>query len=361
MSIKYSYQIALISWMGFVGDLQSRVETGVHYLQVETVNDSLHGFLERPLPIRKIFWQIPQPPMTTTSFPKDLINSKQWSIHNYGDNSGNGSMGADVSLRKSWDITLGDTTVIIVFLNSGLPVDGSNTINHPDFVGTNRLALVPDTIPDFGVLANRDTTLDTSQITLTLHDFIGHGMRVAGVAAANSQSSSGIRGVCPECKVSPVKIFYNYRRSTYIDIVYGLAYVSEVFRPYFSNHKVIVNISAGSTEYDKENELRDAVELNTSLAIIAAAGNETGTVRPVHLPASLAPDYSHVIAVASSDHQDYLSNFSSFGPELTLSAPGGTTINKWGTPTVQYVQYPQIIWTTAPTYNYDDQDFTDHT
>ena len=143
-----------------------------------------------------------------------------------------------------------------------------------------------------------------------------HGTTVAGIAAG-FDPERGIFGVCPFCKILPIKVVNDDGVVTDDAIVGALRYMNNLNRQ-GANIRV-ANASFGkflSSEMVAIN-IRDLPHLKDTL-MVAAAGNENTS-----LP-SYPAGWDNVIAVASTDLFSGLkSDFSNFGTWVDISAPSG--------------------------------------
>lgn len=135
----------------------------------------------------------------------------------------------------------------------------------------------------------------------------GHGTYVAGIIAAE-QNGLGIIGVSPGAKLRAYKVLDKY----------GLGYdyhVAEAIIEAADKGVDIISMSLGGG-YSRVLEEAAEYAANKDILLVAAAGNNKGRVL---YPAA----FDTVIAVSSTDIDNTLSSFSSFGPEVELTAPGG--------------------------------------
>jgi len=177
----------------------------------------------------------------------------------------------------------------------------------------------------------------------------GHGTHVAGIAAGQGLS---ISGVAPAAEIIPVQIFTRFSGEDCEDMgedPCALAYLSDITRGleylYSIRNEVriaAVNLSIGGELYSSVSEceaadprteivglLRDA-----GIAVVAAAGNESST-DSLTTPGCL----SNVISVSSTNDVDEISSFSNTadfldffapGAGIVSSVPGGDYASIWG-------------------------------
>jgi subtilisin family serine protease len=142
----------------------------------------------------------------------------------------------------------------------------------------------------------------------------GHGTHVAGIiGAVNNQI--GVIGVGPEISLYAVKVLDKNGKGWLSDLIEGLEWC-------INNKMDIVNMSLGSSSDNQS--FHDAIRKVYEAGIIqvAAAGNNGLTDGSIDYPAK----YPETIAVSAvgqnSDGSLYPANFSSYGPEIDLTAPG---------------------------------------
>lgn len=215
--------------------------------------------------------------------PDDERFGLQWGLHNTGQNGGEPD--ADVDAPEAWDISTGVTSTVLAIIDTGVDM------NHPDLVGK--------IVPGWNFVNSDSTPQDDH----------GHGTHVAGIAAATTNNGTGVAGVCPECRIMPLKAlndenlgYYSWWASA---IVYAVDHGADV-----------INMSMGGADYSQT--LHDAVQYayNHDVPIVAAMMNDGDATS--YYPALFA----ETIAVGSTDHYDDRSSFSNFGDHIDLVAPG---------------------------------------
>lgn len=126
-------------------------------------------------------------PVVSTNDPMFI---RQWSLVNNGTFAqGSGTPGADMKVVDAWTLTTGDSTIKVAIIDSGI-----DTL-HEDLAGQ--------------LLPGHDASGGSSNgYPNNSYPMDGHGTSCAGIVAAKTNNAKGIAGVCPECSVFPVKIFY---------------------------------------------------------------------------------------------------------------------------------------------------------
>lgn len=211
-----------------------------------------------------------------------------------------------IKAPEAWNIQKGQSSVIVAIVDDGI------SPTHPDLQG--RLLPGTDVANDDGDPAYQPTDPES-----------GHGVHVAGTVAAQGDNNEGLVGVCWNgVKILPVKVFSDYTSgAAEADIIDGLEYAKQ-------QGASVVNMSLGGSSgsemwHAKIKELYDA-----GIIIVAAAGNSSG---PVLYPAA----WEECIAVSALNPDEKLTNYSCFGPEIDIAAPGGE----------DYEDGPDSVWSTA--------------
>ncbi|MEY4630392.1 MAG: hypothetical protein RIQ81_512 [Pseudomonadota bacterium] len=166
-----------------------------------------------------------------------------------------------------------------------------------------------------------------------------HGTHVAGIIAAEPDVSAGTvgapAGVCPFCKILPVKATSAGGGITDASQLAGLKYVS-LFRGRYGNAIRVVNASFGQFTRNRAIAVMVATlrRAGNGIVVVSAAGNEDTMLRAY--PAALQ-DAVAVAALDSNNSKASSSNFGSWvdisapGVEIESTAPGGGSVPKSGT------------------------------
>ncbi len=229
---------------------------------------------------------------------------------------------------NAWEVERGNEEVVIGVIDSGID------LNHEDLAGN----LVPgrDFVdrPDlrsWQLIEGEDYYDPDNNPT----DFDGHGTYVAGIIAAQDNNGKGISGVCPSCKVLPLRAGArhrklesadedtnrNGRRDTITTATSSVANVADALLYGIAKGVDIINYSYGSPGRmgrDFERVLTEAVD--NGVLVISSAGNDNTS--EMNYPAA----YEQVIAVASTNERDQKSSFSNYGSWVDVSAPGSNVL-----------------------------------
>lgn len=138
----------------------------------------------------------------------------------------------------------------------------------------------------------------------------GHGTHIAGVIAAVN-NDIGVIGTGPKIHLYAVKILDKKGRGWLSDLIEGLDWCID-------NEMQVVNMCFGST-FDNQS-FHDAIigAYQAGITLVASAGNNGEYGGVIEYPAK----YAETIAVSAVDQYGNFAYFSSFGPEIDLTAPG---------------------------------------
>ncbi|MEE4177895.1 MAG: S8 family peptidase [Bacteroides sp.] len=226
-------------------------------------------------------------------------------------------IGSQYSLERikafdAWDISKGDTTVVIAIVDTG------NDRFHPDLI--NAIAYnYNDTIN--GEDSDNDGFVDNFygwDLALNNNDpqysYSGHGVHVAGIAAASADNGTGIAGTGYHSRFMTVKIDDELGRliMSYEGIVYAA-----------DRGASVINCSWGGTsgagQYGQD--IVNYATFNRDALVVAAAGNDNNQI-PFY-PAT----YENVLSVAATNSSDLKWSGSSYNVFVDLSAPGATILS----------------------------------
>ena len=190
-----------------------------------------------------------------------------------------------IDALDAWDVVTGTPEIIIAVIDSGVKLD------HPEFAG--RLVAGYDYI-------NRDDEAD---------DDSGHGTHVAGIIAAGLDNGEGVAGVCPNCRLMPVKVLNENNLGSWSQLAQGILFAVD-------HGARIINLSLGAST--PSGTLASAVDyaIESGVIVIAAAGNYASDA-PFY-PAAL----EGVIAVGATTSKDTRWAKSDFGDYVDVTAPG---------------------------------------
>lgn len=209
---------------------------------------------------------------------------------------------------SAWDISHGDTNVVIGIVDSG------TDWNHPDLQANLQLNYndpINGTDDDADGYVDNYRGWDMSMNDNDpMVDLQNHGSHVSGCAAAVTDNATGVASPGFNCRFLPVKAA-NATATTTIDAGYeGIVYAAD-------HGCDIINCSWGGPGGGQLGQ--DAVTyatINKGALVVASAGNSG--LDEVNYPAS----YQYAFNVASTNTQDNKSGFSTFNYSVDISAPG---------------------------------------
>jgi len=247
--------------------------------------------------------------------PNDTFFNRQWSHYNDGTFSlSNSTVDADIDSELAWDITQGNSNLIIAILDSGLKLD------HPEFAG--RIWTNPSEVQDGsdtdsnGFIDDINGGWDFVNNDNNPTDDHGHGTNVAGIAVASGNNSNGYAGVNWNSKIMVCKILDDNNSGFYSWWADAIYYAVD-------NGASVINLSAGGNGSSTLLENAINYAYNNNVVIVVSTGNQNSVIQ---YPAR----YTNAFAVGSTDSDDTRSapffwsstSGSNFGPELDFVAPG---------------------------------------
>jgi subtilisin family serine protease len=191
----------------------------------------------------------------------------------------------NVRAEHAWAITTGSADVVVAVVDTG--VDRS----HPDLKGR--------------VLDGRDLVAGGTRPP----DPNGHGTAVAGVIAARGDDGIGIAGMAWKSRILPVRVLDQHGWGWDSDVAAGIVWAAD-------QGARVINLSLGGPSPSPVLEAAVAHATAKGALVVAAAGND-GTDEPMY-PAAI----SGVVAVGAANVFGQLTEFSSFGPWIDVTAPG---------------------------------------
>ncbi len=139
--------------------------------------------------------------VASSFLPDDTYFAQQWHLENTGQVPG--TVGADINIRRVWDVTRGSSSIGVAILDTGLDLD------HPEFAG--RID------PDGQDFVNGDLDPEATH---------PHGTWVAGCIAANGDNTFGVTGVDHQCRILPLQVIGSTGSGTAFDLAQGLNYAA---------------------------------------------------------------------------------------------------------------------------------------
>ena len=231
---------------------------------------------------------------------------------------------AKIKANLAWDITKGDTNVVIAIIDTGVDWD------HPDLAVN--IWHNYNEMPNNGLDDDNNGYVDDFNgwdlggLTGTpdnnpMEDQPDHGTHVAGIASGVTNNGMGIASIGFNCKIMPVKTSINDVRSDQ-----GVALVSFGFEGIVyavDNGADVINCSWGGSGFSRLGQETINYAIQNGSLVVGAAGNNN--LNATFYPAS----YEGVISVGSSDLADTKSSYSNYGADIDVMAPGASVISTW--------------------------------
>ena len=239
--------------------------------------------------------------------PNDEGFPEQWSLRNTGTNVPNGKPGADIRATDAWEVTTGDSSILVAVLDTGI------RLTHPDLAP--RLWTNAGEIPGNGMDDDGNGYVDDVHgynfyyDTNDNADRHGHGTAVSSILGAATNDSIGITGVDWKCKLMPVAVLNDHGGGEFDQIALGVYYA-------VNNGARVISMSLAGDEPSEALRAAFQYAIGRGTFIAAAMGNDGG---PVPLYPAAFPE---AFAVGATDGFDGRAGFSSFGPHIDAMAPG---------------------------------------
>ncbi len=236
---------------------------------------------------------------------------------------------------EAWDMAHGDSSVVIGIVDTGVDWDHpdlwENIWVNPgeDLDGDGRITWVDWNKVDDDGNGFRDDFFgwdfggDGQPDNNPMEWAAVHGTHCAGIASAVTDNQLGVAGMSWNCTIMPVKacrdgedvIPYGYE---------GILYAAD-------NGADIISLSwghsgGGPSQY--EQEIIDSAYALGAI-IISSAGNDPGVSPPDTCRLSYPAWYDHVVAVAATDINDKVTNWSFYGSWVDVAAPGQAIFSTW--------------------------------
>jgi serine protease len=275
----------------------------------------------------------------------------------------------------AWDISKSDGQTVIAIVDTGGDLD------HPDLAS--KLYINPDETSNNGIDDDNDGYIDNvngwdfvGDDTLHIFDSnflgdnnpqlvkpgnigtLGHGVWVAGCAAAATNNGTGIAGVGFNAKLLFTKHTADNQRVAAPNVYFGYEGILYAAQTLTADNvpRKIINASWGGTFRSQiSQDILTHVTLDLGCLVVSAAGNSNSSAS--NYPAA----YDHVLSVAATDQNDVRATFSNFGPTVDLAAPGVAILstqydNVYGS--VQGTSFSSpitagaaaLVWSHFPTY-----------
>lgn len=260
------------------GGVVISTESGLNYASVQVQENGEDNFIRAVIQHREVAYASNEYLIGILLTPADPDYPKQWGY-------------PKVRGPEAWDITVGSSGVVVAVVDTGVDY------THPELAGR----MWTDGAGNYG--------RDFVDGDYDPKDLCGHGTHVAGTVAAEMNNGAGGVGLAPGVKIMAVRVLDSS----------GSGYVSWVANgiKWAADHGAnVINLSLGSwlPFLTIEGAVNYAYE--RGCVVVAAAGNDGWGL--VSYPAA----YESAVAVSATDQNDQKADFSNYGPEIEVAAPG---------------------------------------
>ena len=243
----------------------------------------------------------------TMAGTNDPLYGNQWHLESTG--QGGAKVDADIDVEGAWDVTRGDSSVIVAVVDTGVE------LGHQD--------LAPNLVQGIDVLDDdNDPQAEDFLFGLITEN---HSTSVCGVASGRGNNNEGISGVAQQCGIMPIRFLseWPFTQPTIQDEADAFNFARE-------NGASVVNNSWGpSAAAALPASTKAAIDDcnqngrgGLGMLIFFAAGNSGA-----NNSGNGYVTYSGTISVTAVNDQEVLSSYSSFGASTDVCAPsnGGVT------------------------------------
>lgn len=231
-----------------------------------------------------IEWFEPDRTLHVLEMPNDPLLARQWAYE-------------ELAFAKAWKLETGASSPVLVAV-----VDTGVETTHPDFEGR--------------FVAGRDFVNDDE----TPQDGHGHGTGVSGVIAANTDNREGIAGMSWGAKIMPLQACDEGGSCSMFAVAQSIAWAA-------AHGARVVNLSLGGALPSCSRALQAAAAFAHAAGtlLVAASGNSAQQGNPTAYPAAC----EGFMAVGATNAFDEWATFSSYGPHVSVAAPGAAIMTTW--------------------------------
>jgi len=256
-----------------------------------------------------------------------------------------------INAPTAWGLSTGSASVVVAVLDTGVRFDHVDLANKllPGYNFISDASMAGNGTGRSSDASDLGDWLTSAEISANPSVFSGctaqassswHGTQVAGLIAADTNNGVGVAGVGWDVKILPVRVLGKCGGYD-SDIIAGMRWAAGLSvsgAPSNSNPAQVINLSLGSSGSCSQAYLDAVNEVAAAGAlVVAAAGNEA---LDVISPANC----NGVLAVAALRHTGTKVGYSSLGPSVGISAPGGNCVNTSGA-----CIYPMVSTTNSGT------------
>jgi subtilisin family serine protease len=262
------------------------------------------------------------------SAPNDPRLTEQWALRNNGHTvgAGAGTPGADMGAAAAWEVSKGSRDRVVAVVDTG--VDSS----HPDLAANMWSAPAPFNVEIGGETIRCEAgTHGFNAVTKSCDpsDEYDHGTHVAGIIGARGNNGVGGAGVNWAASIMDIKFIDSTGSGTISDAIDAIEFAVQVKQALGSDADVRVLNASWGWNGPPSQSLLDQINRAAASEMLFVAGAGNGGADRVSDDNDASPFYPasydapSVVAVAATDHDDALVNFSNYGAKgVHLGAPG---------------------------------------
>ena len=229
-----------------------------------------------------------------TYFDGNTFYYQQWAIHYDSNFARDNNISSEASIHMDADHNFLGRKIKVAVIDSGLQVD------HEDLQGV--------------VVKTYDVKTGSEDVSPP-NEYLIHGHEVTGVIAARN-NSFGMVGVAPEVEIYFIRLPFE-------DGSMPTSYIVDAFEKAKEWNVDVINCSWGTNDVDETvqktiEELAKKGRNGKGTIIVFAVGNEGGRMDDRDEAA-----LDVVIGVGATDETNLRAEYSNFGPQLDVMAPGG--------------------------------------
>ena len=257
--------------------------------------------------------------------PNDTLYSNQWNF-------------PAIDMERAWDIQPGASSEIVVaVLDSGMAFKNTTVRYNSRFSFRDGLLTYPALgVVDVPFAAAPELGASGSTRFVAPRDFIwgddlpldldGHGTHVAGTIGQLTNNSNGVAGMAYNVRLMPVKVIQGLW-----DEIFGSPFegtddvVARGVRYAADNGANVINMSIGREDGGPATVVLDAIRyaISRGCFVVVSSGNTRADGNAQNRLAQGAADTNGMVAVGAVGRTLNVAFYSTTGPNVELSAPGG--------------------------------------
>ncbi|MBW1809974.1 MAG: S8 family serine peptidase, partial [Deltaproteobacteria bacterium] len=221
----------------------------------------------------------------------------------------NQANGSHINSQAAWDITLGDSQVIVAVIDTGVEE------THPDFEAS-RIVTGYNVVTGSNDPSPKSDTIDA------------HGTCCSGEIFAQADNQEGLVGVCPGCSLMGIKMMDGSASQTQISSGYlAIEYATNNGAWVLSNSWGIDEQVIGQVDiqpfYQAVQAAASSGRGGRGAVVVFASGNGNQAGQGELIGSRELQNMAEVMAIGGTDPNDTVVAYSDFGPNLAVVAPTG--------------------------------------